>query len=150
MATLKQLQAQKKRILDKRDEVIRKQKIEFEKIGLEKEIKILQRKPSTSRNIRLAQRTGRGFKVLVKKIGGAAIRQAKRIKEQKLRDAAKIRKIGKKSARQQEIIITRTITGKGKKKKVKITKTFKKLKTGQKLSKIKEGRGVDILANLDF
>ena len=150
MATLKQLQAQKKRILDKRDEVIRKQKIEFEKIGLEKEIKILQRKPSTSRNIRLAQRTGRGFKVLAKKIGGAAIRQAKRIKEQQLRDAAKIRKIGKKSARQQEIIITRTITGKGKKRKVKITKTFKKLKTGQKLSKIKEGRGVDIFANLDF
>ena len=150
MATLKQLQAQKKRILDKRDEAARKQKIEFEKIGLEKEIKILQRKPSTSKNIRLAQRTGRGFKVLAKKIGGAAIRQAKRIKEQQLRDAARVRKVGKKSARQQQVIITRTITGKGKKKKIKVTKTFKKLKTGQKLSKIKEGRGVDIFANLDF
>lgn len=150
MATLAQLQAQKKRILDKRDEAARRQKIEFEKIGLEKEIKILQRKPSTSRNIRLARRTGRGFKVLAKKIGVAAIRQAKRIKEQQLRDAARIKKVGKKSASQQQVIITRTITGKGKKKKVKTTRTFKKLKTGQKLSKIKEGQGVDIFANLNF
>ncbi len=150
MATLKQLQAQKKRILDKRAVAVKKQKIEFEKIGLEKEIKQLQRSPSTSKNIRLAKRTGRGFKVLAKKIGGAAIRQAKRIKQQQLRDAAKISKAGKKSARQQQVIITRTITGKGKKIKVKTTRRIKKLKTGQKLSKIKEGRGFDIFDNLDF
>jgi len=150
MVTLAKLQAKKKRILAKRDVAIKKQKIEFEKVGLEKEIKQLQRKPSTSKNIRLAKRTGRGFKVLAKKIGGAAIRQAKRIKEQQRRDAVMARKAGKKSAKQQQVIITRTITGKGKKRKVKTTRRVKKLKTGQKLSKIKEGRGVDIFANLDF
>ncbi len=150
MVTLKQLQAQKKRILDKRSIAIKKQKIEFEKIGLQQEIKKLQRSQSTTKNIELARRTGRGLKILGKKLGSATIRQAKRIKEQQLRDNAAFRKVGKTTSPKGQIIITRTITGKGKKRKVTETKKFKKLKTGQKLSKIKEGRGVDIFANLDF
>ncbi len=150
MVTIEQLQAQKKRILMKRDVAIKKQKLQFDKLQLEQEIKTLQRKPSTSRNILLAKRTGRGFRVLASKIGGAAIRQAKRIKEQQLREAAALRKLGKKSAKQGQVIITRTITGKGKKRKIKTTKSFKKLKTGQNLSKIKERARVDVFANLDF
>ncbi len=150
MVTIKQLQAEKRRILAKRDAAAAKQKLQFEKMGLQKEIKRLQRSPGTSRNIALAKRISRGFRRGSIKLGAAAIRQAKRIKQQQLRDDAVFRKTGKKITQPKQLIITRTITGKGKKKKIKTTKTFKKLKTGQKLSKIKEGSGVDIFANLDF
>lgn len=150
MVTLAQLKAQKKRILDARDKAKKKQELQFEKIGLEKEIKKLKRSPGSLRNIEFAKRTGRGLKLLGKRFGSAAIRQAKRIKEQQLRDDAKFRKVGKKSAKQGQVIITRTITGKGKKKKVTETRRFKKLKTGQNLSKIKERENVDVFANLDF
>lgn len=111
MATLKQLQAQKQKLLDKRAMALEKQKALSQKIELEREIKLLKRSPSTSRNIRLAKRTGRGLKILGKKLGSATVRQAKRIKDQQLRDEAAFRKRSMKA---------------------------KKLKTGQKLSKIKE------------
>ncbi len=150
MVTLDQLKEQKRRILAQRDKATERQRIQFEKIGLEKEIKKLKRSPGSVRNIELARRTGRGLKILGKRVGSAAIRQAKRIKEQQLRDDAKFKKTGKKISKQGQVIITRTITGKGKKKKVTETRSFKKLKTGQKLSKIKEKKGVDIFANLDF
>jgi len=123
MVTIEQLQGQKKRILKQKLDLQNKQKIKLEKIELQKEIKILQRSPSTSKNIRLAKRTGKGFAVLSKKVGSAAIRQFKRIKEQQLRDEAALRKGAKK---------------------------IKKIKTGQKLSKIKERKGFDVFSNLDF
>lgn len=150
MVTLKSLQAQKKRILARRDDAAEKQRVEFEKIGLQKEIKKLQRSPVTSRNIALAKRTGKGLRILGKKFGAAAIRQAKRIKDQQMRDEATFKKAGKKVSQRGQVIITRTVTGKGKKKKTKVTKRFKKLKTGQNLSKIKEGNGFDVFSNLDF
>ena len=96
MVTLKELKAQKARLIAQRNRAINKQRVEFEKVGLEKEIKVLQRKPSTSRNIKLAQRTGRGLKILSRKFGSAALRQAKRIKEQQLRDDAIARARAKK------------------------------------------------------
>ncbi len=154
MVTLSQLKAQKKRILARKDLALKKQEIEFEKIGLQKEIKKLQRSPATNRNIKLAKRTGRGFKILSKKIGSAAIRQGKRIRDQQLRDEAALRKSqSPKQIPKQKILVTKTITGKGKKKKIKISRRIikpKKLKTGQKLSKIKEGGGFNVFSNLDF
>ena len=150
MVTIEQLQAQRERLLKKRSKAQEKGNILSQKIELEKEIKILERSPSTSRNIILAKRTVRGLKILGKKLGGVGIRQFKRIKEQQLRDEAALRKAGKKTSEKGQVIITKTITGKGKKKKVTTSKRFQKLKTGQKLSKIKEKKGVDIFANLDF
>ncbi len=154
MVTIEQLQAQRERLLKKRSKAQEKGNILSQKIELEKEIKILERSPSTSRNIILAKRTGRGLKILGKKLGSATIRQFKRIKEQQQRDEAALRKSGKKVKKETsnvgQVIITKTITGKGKKRKVTTSKRFQKLKTGQKLSKIKEKKGVDIFANLDF
>ena len=60
MVTLAQLQAQKRRILAQRDVAAKKQRIEFEKVGLEKEIKKLKRSTGAIRNIRLLKRTGTG------------------------------------------------------------------------------------------
>lgn len=117
MVTLSQLRAEKRKILTERDVAAKKQQIEFEKIGLQKEIKKLRRSPGATRNIRFAKRTGRGLKILGSKIGAAAIRQAKRIKQQQLRDDAMLRKAQKKTSKTGQVIITRTITGKGKKKK---------------------------------
>ncbi len=124
MVTLTQLKAQKKRIIDARDRAAQKQKIQFEKIGLQKEIKRLNRSPGALKNIALAKRIGRGFKLGGKKLAAAAIRQAKRIKAQQIRDNAAIAN--------------------------RVTKTSKKIKTGQKLSKIKEGNGFDVFSSLDF
>ena len=139
MVTLKQLQSQKKKLILKRDKGIEKQDLEFKKVEIQREIKVLQRSPSTSKNIALTQRTGRGLKVLGKKLGGATIRQFKRIKEQQMRDEAAIRKA--ESMAKQKV---------GRVGKVKTTIRKKKLKTGQKLSKIKEGKGFDVFSNLDF
>ena len=123
MVTLRQLKEQKERLLKERARAQDKQNILSQKIELEKEINILKRSPSKIRNIEFAKRTGKGLKILGAKIGSATIRQAKRIKEQQLRDQAALRKSSKKS---------------------------KKLKTGQKLSKIKEKKGFDVFSNLDF
>ena len=124
MVTITQLRAQKKRILAKRDKAVKRQKIEFEKIGLQQEIKKLNRSTSTTKNIKLLKRTGKGFGILSKKIGAAALRQAQRIKAQQLRDNAKFRKSERKNK--------------------------KKIKTGQNFSKIKEGQGFDVFADLNF
>lgn len=152
MATIKQLQAQKARILRDRDVAMKKQKLQFEKIGLEKEIKQLRRTPSQMRNTRLAKRTAKGLRIIGKTIAAKASRQFKRIVEQQKRDAAIISRSEKMKNKSNQMIITRTITGKGKNKKIRVSKKgfVKKLKTGQNLSKVKEGSGFDVFSDLDF
>ncbi len=92
MVTLKQLQKQiakeKAKIASKR----RQDELALEKVGLERELKFLKRSTSTKRNIAVARRTGRGLKILGGKVGRAVIRQGSLIKEQQLRDEAKIEK----------------------------------------------------------
>ncbi len=92
MVTLKQLQKQIARERVKIAEKRRQDELALEKVGLQKELKSLQRSTSSKRNIALAKRTGRGLKILGGKVGRAAIRQGKLIRDQQLRDEAKIEK----------------------------------------------------------
>jgi len=96
MPTIKELKQQIAKEKSKQKAIKTKLDLEVEKRGLQLELKKLQRKPSTSRNILLAKRTGRGLKILSKKAFEVTKRQVKRIKEQQLRDEARIRAFEKK------------------------------------------------------
>lgn len=69
---------------------------------LQAELKRLKKTPGQLRNERLFKRTSRGFKLLGKKIGSAAIRQGKRIRKQQLRDLAVERPIRKTKKRKKQ------------------------------------------------
>ncbi len=87
----KQIRAQEERVQNIRE----KQKLEFEKVTLSKQLKMLKRSPGTTRNIQLARRTGIGLKRLATIGGKALIKQAKLIKDQQLREDMAFAKRGK-------------------------------------------------------
>ncbi len=130
MVSIKRLKQQIERERAKKKAIKTKIDLEVEKAGLQLELKKLQRKPSTSRNIKALQRTGRGLKVIGKKTFAVVKKQAILIKEQQLRDQALARKqaeIGKKQKLVRKVIIT----GKGRKRKRKVIfeKARKKVST---------------------
>ncbi len=114
MPTIKQLRDQIAKEKSKRKEIELKTSLELEKSSLSRELRILQRKPSTIRNIKILKRTGKGLKFISGKAFTVAKRQVKLIKEQQLRDEALARRDAKR------LVKRVIITGKGKKKKKKI------------------------------
>lgn len=131
MVTLKELQkqiafekAKRKKVEVK---VLEQRKIQ----DLQDELKQLRRTPSQVRTSKLVKRTGRGLKLIGKKVSAAAIRQGKRIRKQQLRDlaAAEKREKGLKKASERVKIVTitkrkgkkplKTVTFKTKKRKAK-------------------------------
>ena len=125
MVTIEQL---KKQIAGERAKVVKvreRERLAIEKSDLQKELKILQRGPTTKTSIKLLRRSGRGLRVIGKKVAKAAKRQAERIRNQQLRDAETIRKsqTGGRSRRVKTVTI---IKRKGKKPKRVVS--FKKVK----------------------
>ncbi len=92
MVTIKQLKVQIARERTRRKAIKTRLDIEVEKANLQLELKKLQRKPSTLRNIKLAKRTGRGLKFIGKKTFKVVKKQAILIREQQLRDQALARR----------------------------------------------------------
>lgn len=88
MVTLKSLQDQIKKEKDKLASEQKKEAMFLEKQSLQKQLKILKRSPASKKNIVLINRTGKGLKILGKKFGKAFVNQAKRIKEQQMREDA--------------------------------------------------------------
>lgn len=113
MVTIKQLKEQIARERARKNALKTRIDLEVEKANLQLELKKLQRKPGTLRNIALAKRTGRGLKIIGKKTFKAVKKQALLIKDQQLRDQALARrdirragkKIGKKSRKRFKKII---------------------------------------------
>lgn len=137
MVTIKQLRKQILREKARKEKIKTKLDLEVEKANLQLELKKLQRKPSTLRNIAIAKRTGRGLKFIGKKAFAAVKKQAILIKEQQLRDEALARKqsgIGKK----QKLIKRIEITGKGKKRKRKVIFERQKKKIGKSITQPKD------------
>ncbi len=95
MVTIRQLKAQISREKAKKKTAQLRVSLEDEKIQLQQELKILQRKPSTVKNIKLLKRTGKGLKLIGKKSFDAVKKQAILIKEQQLRDQALARRDAK-------------------------------------------------------
>lgn len=157
MVTIAQLNKKIEREKVKIASAEKKKGLEIKKSILERRLKVLQRSPSTQRNIKLAQRTSRGFKKLSKIAGKKLLKQGKLIRDQQLRDDARelkreniLKGISKGGG--ERVIITKTVTGKGKKKK---TKTSRKV---IKSKKTKKGKSQDfgskieseVFGNLDF
>ena len=65
MVTLKSLQGRIKKQRDKLAMAQKREVIRLEKLSLQRELKELQRKPSTKKNVLLAKRVGRGLKICV-------------------------------------------------------------------------------------
>ncbi len=132
MVTITQLRTQIARERTRKKKIKTQLDLEIEKSNLQLELKKLQRKPSTLRNIKFAKRTGRGLKILGKKTFKVIKKQAILIKDQQLRDQALARK---QSLPKTKLVKRIEITGKGKKKKRKVI--FERVKvTKKKVRKI--------------
>ena len=97
MVTIEQLKKQIERERERKRNLKTKIDLEVEKANLKLELKKLQRKPGTLRNIKIAKRTGRGLKLIGKKTFKVVKKQALLIKAQQDRDAALARKNAKKT-----------------------------------------------------
>lgn len=81
----------KKQIANQRKKIAiakKRNEDELENIRLQQELKVLQRSPTTRRNIEFTRRTGRGLKKVSEKAGKFLVKQGKLIREQGLRDEA--------------------------------------------------------------
>ena len=131
MVTIEELKSQIAKEQKRIDDAKKKQKLEFEKSTLSKQLKVLKRSPGTTKNIEIAKRTGRGLARITKFAGTALVKQAKLIKEQQLREDAAFAKSQRKLKK--KIKKGRKKLAKGSKKR---SKTLSK-KTGGKSFTIK-------------